>query len=71
GSATFTAAGKTIDPVWGFWPKTASKNRAEQMTLLYLVPKGSSLGDYKLTVDGAKLGDDTYHYEFTDFTESQ
>ena len=69
-SVTFTAAGEKIDPVWGFWPKTAEKDRAEQTALLYLVPKDSSLSDLKLIVDGAALGDDTFHYEFTDFTEN-
>ena len=64
-----TAAGEKIEPIWGFWPKSAGKNWSKQMTLLYLVPKSVLLSDLKLAIDGTALGDPAYHYEFTDFKE--
>lgn len=67
-SVSFTVAGKKIDLIWGYWPKTTRKNSASEMKLFYLIPEGTPMSDLKLTFDGAKLGDPTYSMAFTEFT---
>ena len=68
--ATLTAGGQTIDRLYGFWPKKASKNSATQATLFYLVPANTKASDLQWTMDGTVLGDATYQYTFTDFSET-
>lgn len=67
-SATFTVNGEIVEPVWGYWPKKTSRNSAEQLTMLFLIPEGQSLDGLKIVFNGAALGDVGYTYEFTDFT---
>lgn len=66
-SVTFTVAGKKVEEIWGYWPKTTGKNSASTMKLFYLIPEGTPLSDLKLTFDGAKLGDPAYSLEYTEF----
>jgi len=69
-ATTLTAAGQTITSIYGFWPKTASKTSATHMTMIYVVPSSTQASDLKWTVDGTTLGDATYQFSFTDFTEA-
>jgi len=64
-SCTLTNGGEEVSAAYGYWPKEATGNTAKDMTLFYVVPKGTDLSALTFTLDGKALGDDSYKFTYT------